>query len=150
MRINFSNALAVNGLLQNFLEFWREFKVFMLHRESHFNEIVEAKIFREAIVELSALKLLEEKDKNFCKTVWVVILDCQVTLAFEATNETLDEEIHREGEVRTIFVPFNVRHESNSSDRSIFIGCMLINGFKSNLNLRRGIVLVKVYHLNII
>lgn len=90
MRINFTNALAVNSLFQNFLEFWREFKVFMLHRESHFNEIVETELLCEAIVELSALKLLEEKDKNFCKTVWVIILDCQVTLTFEATNEALD------------------------------------------------------------
>jgi len=48
----------------------------------------------EAIIELSALELLEEKDEDFGKTLWVVILDGEMTLTLKTANKALDKEIH--------------------------------------------------------
>ena len=66
----------------------------MLHRESHFNEVVETELLSEAVVELSALELLEEEDKNFGQAIRVLILDRQVVLTLKTANEALDEEVH--------------------------------------------------------
>lgn len=66
----------------------------MLHRESHFNEVVETELLSEAFVELSALELLEEEDKNFGQAIRVFILDRQVVLTLKTANEALDEEVH--------------------------------------------------------
>ena len=66
----------------------------MLHRESHFNEVIETELLSEAVVELSALELLEEEDKNFGQAIRVLILDRQVVLTLKTANEALDEEVH--------------------------------------------------------
>lgn len=107
--IDLRNALAIDNLTQGFLELIWQLKVFVLQCESHFNQVIETELLSEAIIELSTLKLLEEKDEDFCETLWVVILDGEMVFTYETANETLDEEVHREGEVRAVILG-NVGH----------------------------------------
>ena len=64
MLVNLLDGTAVDDFLDGFTEVAGEFDVFVLHRESRLDKVIEAKILLEATIKLCALELLEEKDKQ--------------------------------------------------------------------------------------
>ena len=104
---------AIDGRSESFLELGRKFKVFMLHRETDWDQAVEAKILCEAVIELGVSKLLEEEHKNFGETFWILIRDRQVALTLQAANVALDEEVQGKGKFRAVSVLQDARHESD-------------------------------------
>ena len=64
MLVDLLDGATVDDFFDSFAEVAGEFDVFVLHRESCLDKVVEAKILLEATVKLRALKLLEEKNKQ--------------------------------------------------------------------------------------
>ena len=64
MLVDLLDGATVDDFFDGFAEVAGKLDVFVLHRESRLDQVVEAKILLEATVKLCALELLEEKDEQ--------------------------------------------------------------------------------------
>ena len=92
MLFDFFQVRLVQGQLEGLIELWWQFQIIMLHRESDLDQVVEAILLDEILVELDTLEGLEEEYKDLGKTLRVLVRHSEVTLTLKTADVALYKE----------------------------------------------------------
>lgn len=121
----------------------------MLHREANTNDVVEAILLSEVLVERYSFELLTEQDDESKEAPWVVVRHREMTLALKTSQEALDEERVGEGVVLKFAVFGDIGHQRHQSDLRIRALSLLVDGFERQFDFTGRVVLVQVNHLEV-
>ena len=72
-----------------------------------------------------------------------------MTLTLQTADVALEEEVNREGEVARIVLN-HVWYESNFANNGACVCGVIVYSFQCNFYFSRRVVLVKVYHLQVL
>lgn len=103
----------------------------MFHCEPGSDEVVEAKLTHERLIELGVFKLLAEGNENSSQTLRILVGNRQVAISFKTTDVALQQEAGREGEVAQLVTWLDGGHEGDAPDVCIKTLADFVDGFES-------------------
>lgn len=123
----------------------------MLHRKVHTNDIIEAKLTLQMVIEARVFELLREEKDDAEETLRVFIRHRKMSLPLQAPQVALRQKGCGEGHIAAVpAATRHFRHKSHEPQARIGALNLFMDSLQRQFNFPGWIILVQIDHLHVI